>query len=122
MICEAHHVLGHTEETQLIVPIDFSSYMNEIQKVASAVTYGKRYAFCDAFGIMTGDEDDDSIIAGEVEQKEIKKESYEDIGKKVGNAAKIFNSWDKKQEILKKSFELKAYLDDNELNYKNNDI
>jgi hypothetical protein len=59
-ICIAHHRDGHQEETSFAIPIDHEAYMNEAQKVASALTYSKRYAFCNAFGIMTGDEDDDA--------------------------------------------------------------
>lgn len=59
-ICCAHHKEGHTEETAFFIPIDYEAFMNAAQKVASALTYAKRYAFCNAFGIMTGDEDDDS--------------------------------------------------------------
>lgn len=59
-ICEAHHEDGHAEATEFSIPIDPESYMNAAQKVASALTYAKRYAFCNAFGIMTADEDDDA--------------------------------------------------------------
>lgn len=58
--CEAHHIDGHTEATSFTIPIDKEAYMNDAQKVASAMTYSKRYAFCNAFGIMTGDADDDA--------------------------------------------------------------
>lgn len=63
--CSVTHVQGHTEQSTFKVPIDKDAFMNEQQKVASALTYAKRYAFCNAFGIMTGDEDDDSQGAGE---------------------------------------------------------
>ena len=59
-ICVAHHREGHSETTEFTVPIDPEAYMNEAQKTASALTYAKRYAFCDAFGILTADEDDDA--------------------------------------------------------------
>ena len=59
-ICEAHHIEGHTEVTRFSIPVDHESYMNDAQKVASAMTYSKRYALCNAFGIMTGDPDDDA--------------------------------------------------------------
>jgi hypothetical protein len=39
--------------------------MNAQQKVASALTYAKRYAFCNALGILTTDQDDDAQSAGE---------------------------------------------------------
>jgi len=64
-ICNAHHIAGHSESTRLTVPIDHDAYMSAPQKVASALTYATRYAFRNAFGIMTGDEDDDAQSAGE---------------------------------------------------------
>lgn len=63
-ICHAHHVLGHTQSTAFTVPVDPEAFMNAAQKVASALTYAKRYAFCNAFGILTGDEDDDGQTGG----------------------------------------------------------
>lgn len=59
--CTAHHASGHAEPTKITVQIDPKSYMSGPQKVGAAVTYAKRYAFCNAFGIMTGDEDTDAI-------------------------------------------------------------
>ena len=59
-ICKVTHEQGHSEKSELTVPIDSGAFMNEQQKVASALTFAKRYAFCNAFGILTGDEDDDS--------------------------------------------------------------
>ena len=53
------------------VPIDKEGYMNAPQKFASALTFAKRYAFCNAFGILTGDEDDDSNAVEQV-KKDIK--------------------------------------------------
>ncbi len=68
-ICEAHHISGHSELTEFTIPIDFTAYMNDSQKVASALTYAKRYAFCNVFGIMTSDDDDDANITGKVEEE-----------------------------------------------------
>ncbi len=59
-ICHASHKLGYSESSSFRVPIDFTSYMSAQQQYASALTYAKRYAFCDAFGILTGDEDNDA--------------------------------------------------------------
>jgi len=59
-ICYGHHKDGHTEETEVTVPIDLDAYMNDTQKVGSAITYAKRYAFSNQFGIMTADADDDA--------------------------------------------------------------
>jgi hypothetical protein len=59
-ICTVTHELGHSEQSKFQVPIDKDSYMNAQQQFASALTFAKRYAFCNAFGILTGDEDDDA--------------------------------------------------------------
>jgi ERF superfamily protein len=67
-ICEAHHEAGHTEPSELTVPIDRAARMNDTQKVGAARTYAMRYAFCNAFGILTGDEDTDAVTASEVEE------------------------------------------------------
>lgn len=65
---EVHHVAGHMESSEFDVPIESSAYMNDQQRVASALTFAKRYAFCAAFGIMTGDTDDDGQGAGVVSE------------------------------------------------------
>lgn len=57
--CEVHHIAGHTETSVFKLPIDKDAYMNAAQKFGSASTYAKRYAFCNALGILTGDEDND---------------------------------------------------------------
>lgn len=64
-ICEAHHEAGHTEPSELTVPIDQAARMNDTQKVGAARTYAMRYAFCNAFGILTGDEDTDAVTPGD---------------------------------------------------------
>jgi hypothetical protein len=63
----AHHKDGHGEETRFTVPIDTDSYMTSPQRVGSARTFAMRYAFCNAFGILTGDADDDANSADNAE-------------------------------------------------------
>jgi len=58
------HDSGHSEETSFPVPIDKDAYMNNQQQHKSADTFAKRVAFCNAFGIVTADEDDDANSAG----------------------------------------------------------
>ena len=65
VICNAHHVDGHTEPSDFTIPIDPDAHMNDPQKIASAMTYASRYAIRNAFGIVTGDMDDDGQSAGE---------------------------------------------------------
>lgn len=59
-ICIVTHSLGHSESSDFSVPIDEEGYMTAPQKVASALTFAKRYSLCNALGISTGDEDTDA--------------------------------------------------------------
>src|SRR3954463_7294793 len=59
-IVNVRHIDGHAETTQFAVPIDKEAYMNAQQQYGAASTFSKRYAFCNAFGILTGDEDTDA--------------------------------------------------------------
>jgi ERF superfamily len=62
--CTVHHREGHSESSEFRVPVNTSGRMNPAQEYGSAGTYSKRYAFCNAFGILTGDEDDDGQSLG----------------------------------------------------------
>jgi hypothetical protein len=53
------------EVSQSEIDIDTSSKMNISQRDGAANSYGKRYAFCNAFGILTGDEDTDANVQTE---------------------------------------------------------
>ena len=57
------HIAGHSETTEMTVPLGVKTrVMSDTQVVAAAQTFAKRYAFCNAFGILTGDEDTDSVV------------------------------------------------------------
>lgn len=58
-ICTVTHILGHSEESGFKVAIGSEEYMTDAQKYGARNTLAKRYAFCNAFGILTGDEDTD---------------------------------------------------------------
>lgn len=61
--CIVNHKLGHQESTDVEVPLGSqTNVMSAPQVVASALTFAKRYAFCNAFGILTGDQDNDAQI------------------------------------------------------------
>lgn len=63
-IAHVTHVLGHTESSYFIIPVDPESYMSAPQRLASALTFAKRYALLNALGISTGDEDTDATDVG----------------------------------------------------------
>jgi alpha-D-ribose 1-methylphosphonate 5-triphosphate synthase subunit PhnI len=50
------HKAGHTESTDFTVDIDEKAFMSAPQKTA------KRYSLCHAFGIATGEEDDEGPV------------------------------------------------------------
>jgi len=59
--CTVKHQQGHSEDSSVEMPLgDRTSIMSAPQAVAATITFAKRYAFCNAFGIMTGDEDNDA--------------------------------------------------------------
>ena len=57
--CVVSHSLGHSEETSLTAANDVSGGKNNIQAIASAVTYLRRYTLTGALGITTGSDDND---------------------------------------------------------------
>lgn len=57
--CVVQHEGGHTERSEVVIPTFAGQGTNKAQDTGIAITYGRRYAFCDAFGITTGDEDTD---------------------------------------------------------------
>lgn len=61
VICRVKHILGHSEDSPFFVPIGTEAYMSDVQKYGARSTFAKRYAFCNAFGIMTGDGDTDAV-------------------------------------------------------------
>lgn len=55
------HNMGHSETSEFRSPVDQKNpMMTEPQRYGGAMTFAKRYAFCNAFGILTGDEDNDA--------------------------------------------------------------
>jgi hypothetical protein len=76
-ICIITHKAGHAETSSFGVPIDKDAFMNEPQRFASALTFAKRYAFCNGFGILTGDEDDNAEKATAPPAKHSRFREYE---------------------------------------------
>ena len=55
--------------------------MSAPQKFASAMTFAKRYAFCNAFGILTSDEDVDANGSEDEKEEQRYKKLLEEIEK-----------------------------------------
>jgi len=62
-ICIVRHIAGHSEQSEMEVPLGTKTgIMSNSQHTAAAATFSKRYAFMNAFGIMTGDEDKEEAL------------------------------------------------------------
>lgn len=57
--CTITHKSGHKEQNTLGAPFDTSGGKNNIQAIASSVTYLRRYTLTGALGITTGEDDTD---------------------------------------------------------------
>lgn len=59
-VCTVRHIGGHDEKRTVELPlITKTEIMSASQQVSGTITFAKRVAFCNIFGIMTGDEDRD---------------------------------------------------------------
>lgn len=61
--CIVSHVDGHSSSSDFTAVADGTDLMNKTQKMASAMTYAKRYSLCNALGIVIREEDDDGQAA-----------------------------------------------------------
>lgn len=61
------HKSGHREETAIKLPADKSGNKNDVQAVASSVSYGKRYTAGALLNLTSHGEDDDAFAAGDPE-------------------------------------------------------
>jgi hypothetical protein len=82
------HRLGHFETSSFTIPIDKEGYMTEPQKVAAALTFGKRYTLCNVTGITTGDEDTDATTVGKEPSPKSQKSKVIFLLRELGETAK----------------------------------
>jgi hypothetical protein len=73
--------------------------MSDTQVTAAALTFAKRYAFCNVFGILTGDEDNEAILPKDKEIKDttnyldkLKMMVYKKGGKDEKTAVEVFKN------------------------------
>lgn len=61
--CIVKHKMGHSEESTMESPLGTKTpVMSDSQVTAAAVTFNKRYAFINAFGIVIGGEDNETKL------------------------------------------------------------
>lgn len=81
VVCTLRHVDGHKEVSKVEMALDGGKAMNNLQGMGSSMSYGKRYALCNALNIVTTDEDDDGAKGGGI--KYITNEQAVDIDLKI---------------------------------------
>lgn len=98
--CTATHILGHSEFSEVEFPNSKgTNIMSAPQVIAATITFGKRYAFCDVFGITVGGEDDDARSAGK--GKEEKTIAEWEVGlRKSGDIKQLGLVWAKMPKNL----------------------
>jgi len=101
-ICTVKHILGHSEHSSFSVPTgEGTQLMSAPQVIAAALTFAKRYAFCNAFGILTGDTDNDAIAQrGEPETERKVTEKQQDF------IAELFIQSDLNMEAVLKTYKV----------------
>ena len=75
VVCILRHILGHSEKSSFIIPMETSRYMSDIQRMGSTLTYAKRYALNSMLNITTSDDSDSDGIEAEIVAKEAPKET-----------------------------------------------
>lgn len=103
VICKVTHKDGHSEESPMEVPLgNKTQVMSDTQVTAAASTFAKRYAFCNAFGILTGDEDNDARPMPEKPKKmasyKVERVAYPEFNE-TNNAAPLMPPSSQKREI-----------------------
>lgn len=115
-ICVVKHVSGHSEESVFEVPLGTKTgIMSNSQVAAAAATFSKRYAFMNAFGIMTADEDKEEGLKdatpGQVEAATM----LLDKCMTVADLKKVWSNFSKEikanKEIIRKANEIKSNIE-----------
>ncbi len=107
--CIAKHIMGHSESSHMEVPIS-DGKMSSTQKVASSATFAKRYAFCNVFGIMTGDEDNEKSLQDKDFRSKTITEAKGRI-KKAKSVEELGTVWGALPATAKVEKEIEAYKD-----------
>jgi len=106
-ICKITHISGHNEKSTFKIPIGTEDYMTDVQKYGARMTFAKRYAFCNAFGILTGDEDTDANETKD-QQEDGRFKALVENAKRVSNIDGLKDARAKMEQTTKYTPEQKA--------------
>ena len=110
--CIVKHSAGHSETSEMEVPLgNKTDVMSNSQVTAAASTFSKRYAFVNAFGIMTGDDDNESILQ-EDEKYDDKVESAKAKLNQCMNEEQLRKVWSEFPKAIKSNREIIVYANE----------
>ena len=93
--CILSHVDGHSEENSLSGPADTTGSKNSIQAIGSTLTYLQRYAFIQALGLASANDDDgDSAVVGRLisdKQFQTIRDMIDETGSDIARFCKFMN-------------------------------
>lgn len=108
--CIAKHRAGHSEQTTMETPLATkTSIMSSPQQYAATITFNKRYAFMNAFGVVVEDEDTDAQGVDPKGKKDVKKMSPDEMMIQTINMIKGQNSVSILEEWSEKIKSSKTY-------------
>jgi hypothetical protein len=98
--CYATHINGYSDFSEMpVTEGGGTSLMSGSQISAASITFAKRYAFCNIFGIVTEEEDNENQLPKDVQSEPavisrlpIIKQMIKDAGYKEGAIAQKFNA------------------------------
>jgi len=81
--CILKHTAGHSEKSSFDIYMDTSSYMTDIQRMGSTLTYAKRYSLLSVLGItIEGEDDDGNLGQATIKERQQKEFNNNDTYKK----------------------------------------
>ena len=114
-IVTIRHIAGHSEDSEMETPLATKTgIMSQPQQIAATATFTKRYAFMNALGIMTGDEDNEAALTpatqGQIEDAMAKLDQCMDLPK----LKEVWSSLSKEQkankDIIRHANEIKSNI------------
>lgn len=102
------HRAGHREETSITLPADGSGNKNDVQAVASSISYGKRYTAGALLNLTSHGEDDDAYRAAVKTISDAQEIQINDMLEATGSDMAKFLKWlkvDSLSNIPAKSFD-----------------
>lgn len=105
VICKVSHIGGHTEVSEMELPLDTSGSKNNLQAMGSTISYAKRYLITNNFNIVTEGADDDGNADMPINEEQVK-EIKELITKTKSNEPKFlaFVNAESVEKITSKSY------------------